>query len=161
MNKIKKFASVQIRKIVGGKDPFRQLEEFILKLGFDPDKCLKEKTGDAARWMVTLKDGEELEMLLENLKKPHETTLYMGINVVTVPLRGAYDMIVAALEIADGLVGIKVSLVGHFLVLSASLPAAGMAIEDLEYYYKLITAQQGWYREALIQELGLEEPAPS
>lgn len=156
-NKIKKFAAINIRKITGGKDPFRLIEDLIVRLGFDPSKCEQEKNSENARWMVSLGDNEELEILIEGLKKPHETTIYMGVNICTVPIRGASDMLAAALEIADGLVGIKVSLVGHFLVLSASLGAAGITVEDLEYNHKLIVAQKNWFRDALCDELEWDE----
>lgn len=157
MSKIKKFASVSIRKISGGKDPVRVVEEFIIRRGFNPAECEREKTADNCRWMLALGDEEELEVLVEGLKRPAETTIYMGINIATVPVRGAYDVLVAALEIADGLVGIKVSLVGHYLVLSASMGAGGVNVEDLDYNYKLIAAQQAWFREALADELGWDE----
>ncbi|RMG45361.1 MAG: hypothetical protein D6719_00320 [Candidatus Dadabacteria bacterium] len=157
MGKVKKFAAVNIRKITGGKDPVRLVEEFILRRGFDPDECQKEKNPDSIRWMLSLGGDEELEVLLEGLKRPQETTIYMGVNVAAVPLRSSHDFLVAALEIADGLVGIKVSLVGHYLVLSATLGAAGISVEDLDYHYRLITAQQSWFREALAEELGWAE----
>jgi hypothetical protein len=161
MGKIKKFASLSIKKITGGRDPLVLVEEFILRLGFDPDQCQKEKTAEHARWMLAVGEGEELEVLVESIGNTHETTIYMGVNVATVPLRGAYDFIVAALQIADGLVGIKVSLVGHFLVLSASMGAAGSSVDELEYYYRLIVAQQSWFRTALADELRWEElPEP-
>lgn len=156
MGKIKKFAAINIRKITGGKDPMRLVEEFILRLGFDPDQCKREITPDNARWMLALAEGEELEVLIETLKRPAETTIYLGVNIATVPVRGASDLLAAALEIADGLVGIKVSLVGHYLVLSSSMGAAGISVEELEYNYKLIVAQQGWFRDALADELGWE-----
>jgi hypothetical protein len=91
------------------------------------------------------------------LKRPAETTIYMGLNIATVPIRGAYEMLTAALEIADGLVGIKVSLVGHYLVLSASLGAAGLTVDELDYNFKLIVAQEVWFRQVLADELGWEE----
>lgn len=156
-SKLKKFATINIRKISGGKDPIRIVEDLILRLGFDADKCEREKTPDNCRWMLGLGEREELEVLIEGLKKPQETTIYMGVNIATVPVRGSADMLAAALEIADGLVGIKVSLVGHYLVLSASLGAIGSTVEDLEYHYKLIAAQQSWFRDALADELGWEE----
>lgn len=157
MGKIKKFTGLSVRKITGGKDPVHLVEDFIVRRGFDPSECKRERDADSARWMVNIGDGEELEVLIEGLKRPAETTIYMGINIATVPLRGAHDFVVAALEIADGLVGIKVSLVGHYLVLSASLGASGIGIDDIDYHYKLITAQQSWFREALADELGWEE----
>lgn len=156
MSKIKKFASVQIRKITGGKDPSRLVEEFIVRRGHDSDKCAREKTQENARWMLPVAEDEELEILLEGLNRHPETTIYMGINVAVVPIRNSDEVLAAALEIADGLVGIKVSLVGHFLVLSASFPAAGISIEDLDYNYEIIAAQQTWFREALADELGWE-----
>lgn len=156
MGKIKKFAELNIRKIIGGRDPVRVVEEFLLRRGFEPDKCQKEREAENVRWIVPVAEDEELEILLEGLKRSSDTTIYMGLNVVTVPLRGASDVMATALEIADGLVGIKVSLVGHFLVLSASLLASGVSVEELDYNMSLITAQQSWFRTTLAQELGWE-----
>ncbi len=157
MGRVKKFASLNIRQIVGGKDPLRLVEDFVVRLGFDPAECLKDKTPDNARWMLKLSEREELEVLVESLKKPQDTTVYMGVNIATVPLRGSNEVLVAALEIADGLVGIKVSLVGHYLVLSSSLGASGLTVDEIEYHYRLIAAQQEWFRTALADELGWEQ----
>jgi len=153
MGKIKKFAELNIRKITGGKDPVRVVEEFILRRGFDPDACQKEKTSDNVRWMITLREHEELEILVEGVKKAGETTVYMGVNIVTVPIRGAYEVLAAALEVADGLVGIKVSLVGHYLVLSSSMGASGLSVDELDFNFRLIEAQESWFRETLALEL--------
>jgi hypothetical protein len=153
MGKIKKFRTADIRQIPGGKDPIRIVEEFITRRGFDPEACCREKNPETAQWMLSLGDGEELEVLAEGLKRPAETTIYMGVNVAIVPIRGCHELLPAALEIADGLVGIKLSLVGYFLVLSATLGASGVSSEDLDYHFKLITAQQAWFREALAEEL--------
>ncbi len=157
MGKIKKFAALNIRKITGGKDPVRLVEEFIARRGFDPSECQKERSPELVRWMFVLREGVELEVLVEGVRKPAETTIYMGVNSITVPIRGAHDILAAALEIADGLVGIKVSLVGHYLVLSASLSAVGVTLDDLEYHLKLIEAQEPWFRGALSTELQWEE----
>ena len=156
MGKIKKFPTLSIRKISGGRDPIHIVQEFIVRLGHDPDECSKGKDADSARWMISIKDGEEFEILVEGLRTPSETTIYMGVNVAMVPLRQAHEMLITALQIADGLVGIKVSLVGHYLVLSSSMAASGMSVDELDYHYRLITAQEGWFREALTDELGLE-----
>lgn len=157
MGKIKKFASLSIRKITGGRDPVHLVEEFIGRLGFDAEECQKHKNADDARWMVSVQKGEDLEILVEGLKAPSDTTIYMGVNIATVPVRGGNEMLAAALEIADGLVGIKVSLVGHYLVLSASMGAAGVTVDDLDYSYRLINAQSTWFKDALAEELGWEQ----
>ena len=157
MSKVKKFSVPEIRQIAGGKDPLRLVKDFIVRLGFDPEQCQREATPDNTRWMVSIGEEEELEVLLEGLKNKGETTIYMGLNMATVPVRGGYEMLGAALEIADGLIGVKVSLVGHYLVLSASLGAADVTVDDLEYHYKLVAAQRHWFREALADELGWEE----
>lgn len=157
MGKIKKFAELNIRKITGGKDPVRVVEELLTRRGLDAAQCQREKTSEQIRWMLQLGENEELEVLIEGLRKPSETTIYMGVNIITVPIRGAYDLLTAALEIADGLVGIKVSLVGHYLVLSASLSAVGISVDDLEYHLRLIEAQQVWFRDALAAELQWDE----
>lgn len=152
----RKFAVLNIRKITGGKDPVFLMEEFISRHDFEPEKCLQHKTAENARWMLPISNREELEILLEGLRNPGDTTVYMGLNVITVPVRGAADLLAAALQIADGLIGVKVSLVGHYLVVSASFPAAGLSVDDLEYYFSMITAQQKWFREMLLQELDWE-----
>jgi len=157
MGKIRKFAELNIRKITGGKDPVRVVEEFLTRRGFDPKECEKERTPEMVRWMVQFKQDEELEILVEGLRKASETTLYMGLNILTVPLRGSYDILATALEIADGLVGIKVSLVGYYLVLSSSLSASTLTHEELEYNLRLIEAQEGWFKETLSAERGWEE----
>ena len=157
MGRVKKFSAFKVRKITGGKDPIRLVDEFILRQGYDPEECLGEKTQDTVRWVIELGEGEELGILVESLRSPSETTIYMGVNVAVVPIRGAYELLAAALEIADGLIGIKVSLVNHYLVLSASLGLAGVTLEDIDYHYKLITAQQDWFKEALADEMGWEE----
>ena len=154
MKKRKKFAILNIRKISGGKDPVRIVEDFIDGQSFEPEKCLQHKSNDNARWMLPISQHEELEILVENLRSPADTTIYMGVNVLAVPVRGSCDVLAAALQIADGLVGIKVSLVGHYLVLSSSLAAGGTTPEDLERNFTLITAQQQWFRDTLLQELG-------
>lgn len=157
MTKIKKFAVPGIRQISGGKDPLRLVKDFIVRLGFDPDQCQREATTENSRWMISIGEDEDLEVLVEGLRSKAETTIYMGVNIATVPVRGGYEMLAAALEIADGLIGIKVSVVGHYLVLSASLGGADITVDDLEYHYKLIAAQRNWFREALADELGWEE----
>jgi hypothetical protein len=153
MGKLKKFPTLVVKKIDGGKDPLKTVEDFILRLGFDPESVEKEKSSDTARWMFSVDSEKELEVLLEGIRKPTETTVYLGINICTVPIRGASDVLATALEVADGLVGVKVSLVGHFLVLSASLSAVGITGDDLEYHYKLLSAQETWFRQQLVEEL--------
>lgn len=153
MGRIKKFPGLDIKKITGGKDPVRLISEFISRCGFDPEETQKEKTADHVRWMLNISDDEQLEVLVESLKVPAETTVYMGINIATVPIRSSQDVLVTALEIADGLVGIKISLVGHFLVLSSSVGLSGINVDDLTYNYKLILAQKDWFKEAMATEL--------
>ena len=156
MGKIKKFAAIGIRKIIGGKDPIKLVEEFILRLDFDPADTQADKSAEHIRWVLKINEGESLEILIENFKVTSETTVYMGIDVVQVPIRGANEVLAAALEIADSLVGVKVSLLGNFLILSATLTAVGLTVEELDYHYRLITAQRSWFQEALAEELGWE-----
>ena len=155
--KPKRFANVSIRKISGGKDPLRIIEEFITKHSHDAAACERDVTPDSRRWMMPLEGESELEILLEGLRKPQETTIYLGVNVCLVPVRGSHDVLAAALEVADGLIGIKVSLVGHYLVLSASSGAMEVSVDDLDYTLKLILAQQPWFNDALVNELGLAQ----
>jgi hypothetical protein len=50
-----------------------------------------------------------------------------------------------------------VSLVGHDLVLSSSLGASGAAVDELDYHFRLIEAQETWFRDALASELQWEQ----
>ena len=73
----------------------------------------------------------------------------MGINISTVPLKNTQDFLVSALETADSLMGVKISIVGHFLVMSTTLNMNSTTLEELDYHYTLIMEQHSWYQEAL------------
>jgi hypothetical protein len=156
---IKKFTKRGLRSIVGGKNPIRVVEELILRKGVDPDSCKHEEEDGTIRWMFRIRDACELEILIEGIDSKEDATIYLGMNVLTVPIRGAGDVLAAALEVADGLIGVKVSLVGHYLVLSAGLSAHGVTVEDLEYHMKLIDAQEQWFRDTVASTLGWEAPS--
>lgn len=149
--KVKKFSSPTIRKISGGKDPLRIVTDFILRRAVDPDTVEREKSQDFIRWVIPTSEGEELEILLEGLKYPGETTIYLGLPIATVPLKGLQEFILTCLEVADGLVGTKISLVASTLVLSATLAASGSSVEELEYHFNLLVGQQSWFRNELAE----------
>ena len=156
MGKIKKFTGLKLSKSDAVKDPVKLIEKFIEDTGFDPAESLNESTSDTKRWVIEIAEDVVMEILLEALQKPTETSVYMGINVAVVPVRNSSDFLAASLEVADGLIGVKISLVGHFLVMSVSAPLSGLTLEDLQYNYMLITTQAPWYKEALATELDWE-----
>ncbi len=153
--KIKKLSSARIRKITGGKDPIRLVEEFMVRRGFDPEECLQQRTTDLAQWLVPLGDEEDLEITLEGLTRPPETTLYMGVNILGVPLRESQRFLVAALSVADTLIGAKLSLVNYDLVLSVTVYTANMGIDEVDYFYELIVRQKTSVQEAITEEVGM------
>lgn len=153
MGKIKNFVHHNIRKISGGKDPVNVLTEFIGSIGFDPQATLRDSSADHRRWMLALDKDKELEILLEDIKHSHETTIYLGINLSVVPIKGALDMLVVALELADGLIDAKISLVGHYLVISSGFPASDLNLEEIEYQYKMLTSQHEWLIKKLDEGL--------
>ena len=153
--KIKKLSSARIRKITGGKDPIRLVEEFMIRRGFDPEECLQQRTTDLAQWLVPLGDEEDLEITLEGLTRPPETTLYMGVNILGVPLRESHRFLVAALSVADTLIGAKLSLVNYDLVLSVTVYTANMGIDEVDYFYELIIRQKASIQEAITEEVGM------
>jgi len=155
MSKVKKISSSssKIRRIAGGKDPTRMVEEFMIRRGFDPAECLQQRTSDIASWTVPLSDEEELEISLEGLGRPVETTLYMGVNVLTVPLSDAHGVLTAALSVADTLIGAKLSLVNYDLVLSVTIYTANMRVDEIDYIYELITTQKPGVQESILEEL--------
>lgn len=152
MTKIRKIVPARIRKITGGKDPGRLVEEFMIRRGFDPDECLQQRTADFVTWSIPVAEGEELEITLEGLSRPPETTLYMGLNVLAVPIKDAARYIAAALIVADTLIGAKLSLVNYDLVLSVTTYTANIGGEDVDYYYELITRQKVGVAEAIEEE---------
>ena len=153
MSKVKKLGSTRIRKITGGKDPARVVEEFMVRRGFDPEECLQQRTSDLAQWLVPLADEEDLEITLEGLNRPPETTLYMGVNVLSVPLRDVQRVLHAALTVADTLIGAKLSLVNYDLVLSVTAYTSNMGVDEIDYYYELITRQKAAAHDAINDEV--------
>ena len=155
MGKVKKMLPARIRKITGGKDPTRIVEEFMMRRGFDPEDCIQQRSPDLAQWLVPLNEEEDLEITLEGLNRPPETTLYMGVNVLAVPLADTAAFFYAALAVADTLIGAKLSLVNYDLVLSITMYVANMGVDEIDYFYELITRQKAGVSEAISQELGL------
>lgn len=152
MSKIRRLTPTRIRKITGGKDPGRLVEEFMIRRGFDPEECLQQRTADLAQWLVPLEDEEELEITLEGLNRPPESTIYMGLNIMAVPLRDCHRVLTAALVVADTLIGAKISLVNYDLVLSVTSYTGSIGIDDLDFNFELITRQKAAIQEAILEE---------
>jgi hypothetical protein len=153
MSKVRSMPPPKIRRITGGKDPSRIVEEFMLRRGFQPEECLQQKTHDLAVWSVHLSDDDELEISLEATNRPMETTLYLGVNIISVPLKKTVDFLTAALSVADTLIGAKLSLVNYDLVISTTLYASEVTLEEIDYHYELIMRQKSSVEEALLAEL--------
>lgn len=153
MTKVKKIGPARIRKITGGKDPTRIVEEFMVRRGFDPEECLHQRTSDLAQWLVPLNDDEDLEITLEGLHRPLETTLYMGINVLAVPLRDTQAVLHAALTVADTLIAAKLSLVNYDIVLSVTVYTGNMGVDEIDYYYELVSRQKSVVQDAISDEI--------
>jgi hypothetical protein len=153
MAKIRKLSSARIKKISGGKEPPKLVEEFMIRRGFDPDSCLQQKTVEIATWSVPLSDEEELEITLEGLNRPAETTLYMGVNILTVPVRELYKTLIAVLTIADTLIGAKLSLVNYDIVLSVTQYTSNLGVDDIDYYFELLSRQKVIMQDAIIDEI--------
>ena len=157
MTKVKKFGPPRIKKISGGKDPTRLVEEFIVRRGFEPDECLRQRTSDVSTWCAPLSEDEELEITLEGLTRPMETTLYMGLNVLTVPIKNCERFLAAALIVADRLIGAKLSLVNYDFVLSVTAYLGDKGIEEIDYFYELVTRQKLWVHDEIVQEAMKED----
>lgn len=144
---------ISIEKLTGGKDPRRMVNDFIVKRGFDPDECRK---GDAHRWVLPSGDEDEVEILLEDPDDADLASLYIGMPISAVPLDQVNETLISALRLADGLVEAKISLVGHYLILSGAYPLVLIRGDDLDYMYRLLIDQRQWLREQLCEELGWE-----
>ncbi len=153
MSKIRKISSAKIRKIQGGKDPTKLVEDFLVRRGYDPEECLQQRTSDIATWSVSISDEEELELTLEGVPRPLETTLYMGLNVCGVPLKNTDNFLQAALLVADTLIGAKLSVVNYDLVLSVTVYTENMGGDMIDYYYELISRQKSVVYDAIMEEM--------
>ena len=156
MSKISKISPKRIRKIRGGKDPTLIVEKCMIRRGFDPGSCLQQRSADIAQWLVPIGEDEDLEITLEGLSRSAETTLYMGINVYSIPLIDAQRTLVAALQVADTLIGAKLSLVNYDVVLSTTVYAEELGVEEVDYYFELLMHQKTSVQEGIAQELASE-----
>ena len=154
MAKVRRIGTTKIKKITGGKDPTRIVEEFMVKRGFDPEDCLQQRTSEIVTWSVPLSDEEELEITIEGLNRPTESTLYMGVNILSVPVKNCHETLAAALTVADTLIGGKISLVNYDLVLSVTQYTSNMAVDDVDYFFEIIFRQKNIIQEAIIEEAG-------
>ena len=154
MGKIRRIGSTaKIKKITGGEDPTKIIEEFMLRRGFDPAECLQQRTNQLVQWLLPLNDTEDLEITLEGLHRPVETTLYIGVNVMSVPLRDTAKFTYAALLVADTLIGAKLSVVNYDLVLSVTTYTSDFSVEEVEFYFEMITRQKTTVIDAITDEV--------
>ena len=155
MSKISKIASARIKKISGGKDPKKTIEEFMHRRGFNPEECLQQRTKQMIQWLLPLEEDEDLEVTLEGTNRAIDTTLYVGVNVMSVPLGDVQKFTYAALLVADTLIGAKLSIVNYDLVLSVTTYASDLSVEDVEFYYEIINRQKSIVIDAISDELDL------
>ena len=155
MSKIRKIASARIKKISGGKDPNKIIEEFMVRRGFNPEECLQQRTKQMVQWLLPLEEDEDLEVTLEGTNRAIDTTLYVGVNVMSVPLADVQKFTYAALLVADTLIGAKLSIVNYDLVLSITTYASDLSVEDVEFYYEIINRQKSIIIDAISDELDL------
>ena len=153
MAKIRKISSARMKRLSGGKNPIKLVQEFMKNRGFDFEGSLQQKTSDIATWSLPLSEEEELEITLEGLSRLPETTLYMGVNILSVPVRELQDTLYAALTVADTLIGAKLSLVNYDIVLSITQYTSHLVVDDLDYYYELLARQKGVIKDAIFEEL--------
>ncbi len=153
MSKIRKIASARIKKISGGKEPTKIIEEFMHRRGFNPEDCLQQRTNQMIQWLLPLDEDEDLEVTLEGTNRAIETTLYIGVNVMPVPLGDVQKFTYAALLVADTLIGAKLSIVNYDLVLSITTYANDLSVEDVEFYYEIINRQKSAVIDVISDEL--------
>jgi len=153
MSKIRRLATpTRVKKITGGKDPIKLVEDFLAERSIDPESCLEQKSSDSATWSMTLAEDEVWEITLEGLNSQLETTLYIGVNVASVPLKRTAEFLLSALSVADTLIGAKLSIVNYDLVLSATVYVAHIGSEDIDYLYELIRRQKVGVRDTISAE---------
>lgn len=144
----------RVRKLPARKDPVGQVTSFLRGRGIDGAKYLQQKTTELATWSVPLSDDEELEISLEGLRATVETTLYIGVNLMPVPLKQTQEFLTAVLSVSDTLIGAKLSLVNYDVVLSATEYLDPNKSEQIDYLFELITRQKDTVYNAILEESG-------
>jgi len=147
------------KSITGGKNARKSIEQFLENRNQDPSEFLKNAVRGADRWVFEDKEqGVELELLHDHSEVDGEVpTVYLGINLFEVPMRNFADVLATTLQIADGLVQTKISIVGHYFILSSCLPADDVTTDQLEYLYKSLIFQRDWFLDTLFKEMGWKE----
>ena len=135
-SKIKKFPSPAIKKITGGRDPIKVIESFISSRGHDPEECLEQRNNNFIQWLMNVENGTDLEITLEGLNRIEETTLYLGINILPIPLKDTQRFYVNALLAADTLIESKLSIVNYDLVLSSTIYGGKASVENIDYAFE-------------------------
>ena len=158
MAKVSKLESSKITSLPGGKgkSPLALVEEFLTKRGYDPKGCLQFRDSEVATWTVKLKGDDELEITLEKISQYSQMTIYLGINLMPVPLKYTETIFASALAVADSLVGSKISLVDYDLVLSVAHFAQNMTMEDLEYFVEILTTQKSAVKDAILDGMKID-----
>ena len=156
MAKVSKLRSSKITSLPGGKNPLALVEEFLTKKGYTPKDCLQFRDDEVATWTVALGEDDELEITLEKISQYSQMTIYLGINLMPVPLKYTETIFASALAVADSLVGSKISLVDYDLVLSIAHFAQNMTIEDLEYFVEMLTSQKNAVRDAILDGMKVD-----
>lgn len=157
MAKIKKFTLTKItNNIPDGKEPIALVEEFLKRKGYDSNECLQLKDNTTISWAVPINDDDELEITLEKTNQADLTTIYMGINILTIPLKYTSTFLASALTVADTLIGTKISIVDYDLVLSATYYINNMSLDDLNYFFDLLCDQQDGVKQAIVDGMKIE-----
>jgi len=156
MAKVSKLQSSKITSLPGGKNPLLLVEEFLTKRGCVPKDCLQFRNNDVATWSVSLGGDNELEITLEKISQYSQMTIYLGINLMAVPLKYTETLFASALMVADNLIGLKISLVDYDLVLSVTHFAQNMTMEDLEYFVETLVSQKTTVRDAILDGMKVD-----
>lgn len=153
MSKIRRINPRRIQKIRGGKDPVLIIEKFMQQRGFDQASFLQKRTADLTQWLVPLGDEEDLEITLEGLTRASQSTLYLGLNIYPVPLSDTQKILAATLQVADTLIGAKLSLVNYDIVLSTTLYTEELSVDLVDYNFELLLRQKPSVQDAINEEL--------
>ena len=146
----------KLRKIQGGgggRDAVKMVTDFLNRKGQDSVKFLQHKTSELATWSVPLSPDEELEITLEGLKSSVETTLYMGINIIPVPLQKTQEFLTTVLSVADTLIGAKLSLVNYDVVISTTEYVSSMRGDEIDYIFELLTRQKDCVLDEILETM--------
>ncbi|RME60036.1 MAG: hypothetical protein D6780_04130 [Candidatus Dadabacteria bacterium] len=157
----KKVEKPILRKVKGGKNIIKVIENFVKKNGVDPKEAQQFKNDEAGMWIFTTNQGIHLELACmappEGVEAPLDYLVSLTVPLIRVPIAESLKVLATALEIASNLVYSKLILSEDVLLVNLVITDPTITVDDLEEWTEILSVESEALKEDLLAELGWEE----